>query len=117
MSAPLAAARDPLVEARAALSRGRLDDARKAFAAAIGQNPGDALLLIEAAVVEGQLGDLKSAERMLEKALKLEPDNADAWYNLAQVARERNVLERAVRLFRKALGARSAVPQRRLWPG
>jgi tetratricopeptide (TPR) repeat protein len=103
MAAPLATARDPLVEARAALSQGRLDDARRHFAAAIGHNPGDAMPLVEAAVVEGELGDLKSAERMLEKALKLEPENADAWYNLAQVARERNVLERAVRLFRKAL--------------
>jgi tetratricopeptide (TPR) repeat protein len=103
MTAPLAAQRDPLIEARAALSQGRLEDARMHFAAAIGHNPGNALLLVEAAVVEGQLGDLKAAERMLEKALKFEPDNADAWYNMAQVARERNVLERAVRLFRKAL--------------
>ncbi len=103
MTAPLAAARDPLVEARAALNRGRLEDARNHFAVAIRQGAGDAMLLVEAAVVEGQLGDFKAAERMLEKALKLEPDNADAWYNLAQVARERNVLERAVRLFRKAL--------------
>ncbi|HUE46204.1 MAG TPA: sulfotransferase [Aestuariivirgaceae bacterium] len=103
MPTPLAAVRDPLVEARAALNLGRLDDARKHFAAAIGQNPGDAMLLVEAAVVEGQLGDFRTAERMLEKALKIEPDNADAWYNLGQVARERNVLERAVRLFRKAL--------------
>jgi tetratricopeptide (TPR) repeat protein len=102
-TAPLAVARDPLVEARAALSVGRLDEARRHFAAAVARNPGDAMLLVEAAVVEGQLGDLKSAERMLEKALKLEPDNADAWYNLAELARERNVLERAVRLFRKAL--------------
>ena len=103
MTAPLVAVRDPVIEARKALSLGRLDDARRHFAAAIGQNPGDAMLLVEAAVVEGQLGDLRAAERMLEKALKLAPDNADAWYNLGQVARERNVLERAVRLFRKAL--------------
>lgn len=97
------AVRDPAVEARTALGLGRLDDARRHFDLAIAQSPRDAMLLVEAAVVEGQLGDLKAAERMLEKALKLDPDNADAWYNLAQAARERNVLERAVRLFRKAL--------------
>jgi tetratricopeptide (TPR) repeat protein len=42
------------------------------------------MLLVEAAVVEGQLGDLKAAERMLDKALKLDPGNADAWYNWAR---------------------------------
>jgi tetratricopeptide (TPR) repeat protein len=103
MTAPLAAPRDPAGEARVALSLGRLEEARRHFAAAIGRSPGDAMLLVEAAVVEGQLGDLRAAERMLEKSLKLDPGNADAWYNLGQVARERNVLERAVRLFRKAL--------------
>ncbi|MFW6076547.1 MAG: tetratricopeptide repeat-containing sulfotransferase family protein [Hyphomicrobiales bacterium] len=103
MTAPLAAARDPAVEARVALSQGRLEEARRRFAAAIGQRPGDAMLMVEAAVVDGQLGDLRAAERLLEKALKLDPDNADAWFNLGQVARERDVLERAVRLFRKTL--------------
>lgn len=103
MTAPLAAVRDPLVAARAALDLGRLDEARRLFGIAVGQSPGDAMLLVEAAVVEAQLGDFRTAERMLDKALKLSPDNADAWYNLGQVARERNVLERAVRLFRKAL--------------
>ena len=71
--------------------------------AAMGQAPRDALLLVEAAVVNARLGDLKSAERQLEKAIKLEPGNADAWYNLGQAARERNQIERAVRLFRKTL--------------
>jgi tetratricopeptide (TPR) repeat protein len=103
MTAPLAAARDPVVEARAALSLGRLEDARSHFGAAIAQSPGNAMLLVEAAVVEGRLGDFKAAERLVEKSLKLDPDNADAWYNLGQVARERNVLERAVRMFRKAV--------------
>jgi tetratricopeptide (TPR) repeat protein len=103
MTLPLTATRDPAGEARAALRVGRLEEARDHFGSAIAQSPGDAMLLVEAAVVEGQLGDIKSAERLLEKALKLDPGNADALYNLGQVARERNQLERAVRLFRKAL--------------
>jgi tetratricopeptide (TPR) repeat protein len=94
---------DSVALARAALSGGRLETARSHFATAIAGKPGDAMLLVEAAVVDGQLGDLKAAERLLEKALKLEPDNADAWFNLGQVARERDMLDRAVRLFRKAL--------------
>jgi tetratricopeptide (TPR) repeat protein len=103
MTAPLAATRDPAIEARAALSLGRLEDARRHFAAAVSHSPRDAMLLVEAAAVEGQLGDLKAAERLLDKALKLDPGNADGWYNMGQVARERSQLERAVRLFRKAL--------------
>ena len=101
MIAPLASPRDPAIEARTALSLGRLEDARRHFAAAMSHSPRDAMLLVEAAVVEGQLGAFKAAERMLEKALKLDPGNADGWYNMGQVARERNQLERAVRLFRK----------------
>ena len=103
MIAPLATPRDPAIEARAALSLGRLEDARRHFAAAVSHSPRDAMLLVEAAVVEGQVGDLKAAERMLEKALKLDPGNADGWYNMGQVARGRSQLERAVRLFCKAL--------------
>ena len=61
------------------------------------------MLLVEAAVVEGRLGDLKTAERLLEKAVKLDPGNADGWYNLAQAARDKNQIDRAVRLFRKSL--------------
>ncbi|HUF44405.1 MAG TPA: sulfotransferase [Aestuariivirgaceae bacterium] len=110
MTAPLAASRDPAGEARAALRLGRLDDARSHFGLAMAQSPRDAMLLVEAAVVEGQLGDLKSAERLLEKSLKLDPGNADAWYNLGQVARESNLLERAVRLFRKALALDQRYP-------
>ena len=103
MTAPHAAPRDPAIEARAALSLSRLEDARGHFATAIAQSPRDAMLLVEAAVVEGRLGNIKSAERLLERAIKLEPENADAWYNLGQAAREKNQIERAVRLFRKAL--------------
>lgn len=110
MTAPLAAARDPAGEARAALSLGRLEDARHHFGHAVQQSPRDPTLLVEAAVVEGRLGDLKTAERLLEKAVKLDPGNADAWYNLGQAARERNLLERAVRLFRKALALDAKFP-------
>jgi tetratricopeptide (TPR) repeat protein len=103
MTVPAAHLVDMAAQARAALASGRLDEARKHFGAAMARTPRDAMLLVEAAVVEGQLGDLKAAERLLDKALKLDPNNADAWYNLGQVARAKDQLERAVRLFRKTL--------------
>lgn len=103
MTTSLDVARNPAAAARLAQAMGRLEEARARFGEALSRSPRDAMLLVEAAVVEGQLGNLRAAERLLDKAIKLEPDNADAWYNLGQVARERDTLERAVRLFRKAL--------------
>jgi tetratricopeptide (TPR) repeat protein len=103
MTVPAAHLLDMAAQARTALAMGRLEEARKHFGAAIARTPRDAMLLVEAAVVEGRLGDLKAAERLLDKALKLDPDNADAWHNLGQVARGKDQLDRAVRLFRKAL--------------
>lgn len=90
-------------QARLAQRSGRTDEARKLFSSAVRQAPRDASVLLEAAVLEGSLGNHQAAERLLDKALKSDPANADIHYNLGQIAREEEHLEKASRLFRKTL--------------
>lgn len=77
---------------------GRLREARDAYRA-IGTP--DALL--RAGALSSRLGDLVLARRLLDEAVALAPDSADAWFHLASVCLELRDTARADELFHEAL--------------
>lgn len=92
-----------VTRARALGDTGRYDEARDAYRQAIAQMPRNAELLLEFGVLAGRNDDLVNARRVLEKAARLDPNDANIPFNLAQVAKAEGQYERAVRLFRQTL--------------
>lgn len=85
------------------LARGRIDDAYWWARAAMLQDPTLARGYNTLGVVYRRHGDLVLAQRVLERALTVEPDNAQVVSNLAQVLAERGrTTEAAVQLQRLA---------------
>jgi tetratricopeptide (TPR) repeat protein len=62
---------------------GRHHDAATAFAHAIKRRPADPVLLCNAASNARHLGQLSQARRWLQQAVKIDPENARAWWMLA----------------------------------
>ncbi len=92
-----------VTHARDLARSGRYDEARHVYREAIAAMPGNAELFLELGVLAGQNDDLAVARRMLEKAGKLDPADANVPFNLGQVAKAEEQYERAVRLFRQTL--------------
>ncbi len=79
-----------------------LDQAAEAYEQAIGLNPAGAVYNNLGVVKEHQ-NDLKAAERYYRKCLDIEPDNADAHYNLGNIYLRRYELDHARQCFTRAL--------------
>jgi tetratricopeptide (TPR) repeat protein len=92
-----------VTQARGLARRGRYEEARSAYRQAIAAMPRNPELLLELGVLAGQHGDLASARRSLEKALKLDRTDANIPFNLGQVAKAEGQNERAIHYFRQTL--------------
>ena len=56
-------------------------------------------------------GDLNKAESLYRQLLKLEPENAQGWYRLGNIAMERGRLDEAVAHYKQALSYRPDFPR------
>jgi protein O-mannosyl-transferase len=65
--------------------RGDNETARSHFEAVARANPRDVVAQMNLAILDGEGGDLASAERRLREVLRMRPDRADAHWNLAAV--------------------------------
>ena len=92
-----------VTRARALGESGRYDEARDAYRQAIAAMPRSAELLLEFGVLAGRNEDIQNARRVLEKAARLDSNDANIPFNLGQVAKTQEQYERAARLFRQTL--------------
>jgi tetratricopeptide (TPR) repeat protein len=67
----------------------------KRFKRALKQSPDHPVILNQYALSLAELGDMRTAERMLEKAIKLNPDNADSWGILGEMHEKSGNLDAA----------------------
>lgn len=95
-----------LNEAIALQQAGRLDDASAAAAKGLRRWPDDPSLLLLAANLRQDLGDLEGAQRHLEEAVRLDPKFAQAHNNLGIVLRSRGFKTEAAAAFRAAVAAK-----------
>ncbi|HVR29010.1 MAG TPA: alkaline phosphatase family protein [Thermoanaerobaculia bacterium] len=82
---------------------GRYDEAGALYRELIARGPADAALHTSLAGVLGAQERYAEAEAELERALRLEPLNPEAFHNLAVIAQRRGERDRAVELYRSAL--------------
>jgi len=92
-----------VTQARGLAQSGRYDAARAAYRQAIAAMPRNPELLLELGVRAGQHGDLATARRTLEKAMKLDRGDANVHFNLGQIAKQEGQNERAAQYFRQTL--------------
>jgi len=71
----------------------------------------DAALLASMGTAEAALGDHAGARGRLAKAVQLNPSDAEAWFELAQVLRYEEKLERAIETLERALAQHPSHPQ------
>lgn len=91
-----------IVAARKAADAGRFDEARDAYAAALGLSPDTAFLFRDLGLVELRRKDLREAERNLQKALALDPADAKTLVGLGEVFEARGSQEDAIASFGRA---------------
>lgn len=84
--------------------QGRFEEARKLLSAVCRAEPRDAEALCLLGAVSGQLGDYERALDCCRKATLLQPDYAEAWYNLAQACMHCNRFGEAANAYRKVVG-------------
>ena len=94
-----------LLRARLLMSAGRLADAREELALLVAEQPADAEVLFNLALVEGLEGNVERRRELLEKVVSLTPDHADALAGLGDLALEREDTAAAGRFFEAARGA------------
>jgi len=70
----------------------RHHDAAKAFGEALRRTPNDVTLLCNAASNARHLGQLKQARQWLQRAVKIQPGNARAWWMLAPLSKDKAAL-------------------------
>ena len=93
---------DVIERARAAATRGSLDEARTAYERAIGTSPDSAFLYHELGVVERRQGDMDAALEHLQKAIELDPADAGAHIEIGAILESRQQYEAALASYRKA---------------
>jgi protein O-GlcNAc transferase len=65
---------------------------------------------LQLALKRYESGDLKKAESIFEKILKIDPENADALHLLGMIAYQSGKSDRAINLIRRAVSSNSAQP-------
>ena len=93
---------DLIESARAAATRGRLDEARTAYERAIATSPDSAFLHHELGVVERRQGDLDAALQHLRKAAELDPSDAAALTEIGAILESRQQYDAALASYRRA---------------
>ncbi len=93
---------DAVKQARRAAEQGHLDDARRAYAAAIEASPDSAFLYRELAAVESKAGSDDQAIEHLRKALALDASDAKAAVLLGDALVRQDRFDDAVRAFETA---------------
>jgi tetratricopeptide (TPR) repeat protein len=89
---------------------GRYDEAAKAYAALLAEDPEDGSLRASYGGVLGALGRYDEALEQLDKAIELEPLNAEAYHNRGLVHERRGEREAAIAEYRTALRYRPDYP-------
>lgn len=92
-----------LAAARQAVKDGKLDDASKAFAAAISSSPDSGFLYRELADVEIKRGNGDEALKDLEKAISLDASDTAAMVQMGDVLASRGDLDGAARWYGEAV--------------
>ncbi|RMD63098.1 MAG: tetratricopeptide repeat protein [Planctomycetota bacterium] len=91
---------------------GELEEAANHFRAAQSLDPADPQAPVYLAAVERSLGNLEAAKAALLRAVKLAPDEAQPWGQLAEIALQENKLSLALQHIRKA---RALQPEAVVW--
>lgn len=100
---PVTAAEERSVGAVAALERVSASAARRAYAAALARWPENLVARIGLGNAAYALRDLQAAEDAYREAVRLHPEAADAWNNLAQTLLERGRRDEAAAAARRAV--------------
>ncbi len=82
---------------------GRLEEAKREFITVVLASPGDYEAIHRLGIACGRLGDLTQARAYLEQSLRIRADNAPVWHDLGVLYSSENLLDEAIRCFRKAL--------------
>jgi len=98
----------PTLKARAIslLQAGRFQQALDLLAPVCRQGKGDAQCWFLLGALHGRQGNLQEAVACSEQAVRLDPANIDAIYNLGQACRQLGRLKRAEKCFRQVVAAR-----------
>ena len=94
---------DLIEEARAAAKSGRIPDARTAYERAIAASPESAFLYRELGVLERRSGNSEQALSRLRRATELDPLDAAAFVQLAELLESRQDFAGAEAAYRKAV--------------
>jgi tetratricopeptide (TPR) repeat protein len=94
---------DVIEEARAAAKSGRLPEARSAYGRAIAASPESAFLYRELGVLERRAGNVDQALSQLRRATGLDPLDATAFVQLAELLESRQDFVGAEAAYRKAV--------------
>jgi tetratricopeptide (TPR) repeat protein len=92
-----------LANARAAARAGRLDEAIRAYAAAIASSPGSSFLYRELAVVEREHGDVQAALDHFRKAVELDAADASSLVQIGELLEAGGDLDGAAKAYSAAL--------------
>ena len=104
-----------LADARAAADAGRLDEAIRAYTAAIASSPGSAFLYRELAAVEWQKGDLTAALTHFTAARDLDPSDAISLTGIGEILEAQGNFDEASNAYIAALAIEpSAATQAKL---
>jgi predicted O-linked N-acetylglucosamine transferase (SPINDLY family) len=96
-------AADLLKRAFAAHSRGNLDQAVALYREALEEEPANFDALHLAGVAEGQRGEIASGETFITRAIGINPESAEAWFNRANLRLRRGSTEKAEEDFARAI--------------
>lgn len=101
---------DLFLEGARLITLKKFDEAFEVFNKVLSLNPNHIKALEARAVIYMQRGEIDLAERDLETALKLEPDNARLYYRLGQVYYKKKDLDKALELFTRAIDLEPMYP-------
>jgi Tfp pilus assembly protein PilF len=90
-------------EGLALVEAGRLEEAEKAFLAALASSPSHAPTSVALAKLYSQMGRHSEAQRVLEEALRLRPDGVVLWNELGSLLLATDRPQEAESRFRRVL--------------